>query len=65
MENRRWDSNKGRENICARKGTQGGNNMITPQHPNRRAWREIEDNRTGYQELLVARSNKGGRKIHG
>jgi len=39
--------------------------MITPRHPNRRVWREIEDNRTGYQELLVARSNKGDRKIHG
>jgi len=39
--------------------------MIIPQYPNRRAWKEMEDNRTGHQELLVARSNKGGRKIYG
>ena len=39
--------------------------MITPQHPSRRAWREIEDNRIGHQELLVARSNKRGGKICG
>ena len=45
--------------------TQEGSNTIIPQHSSRRAWREIEDNRIGYQELLVARSNKGGRKICG
>jgi len=37
--------------------------MITPQHPSRRVWREIEDDRIGCQKLLVARSNKGGRTI--
>jgi len=39
--------------------------MIIPQHPSRRAWREIKDDRIGHQELLVARSNKGGGKICG
>jgi len=39
--------------------------MTPPQHPNRRAWREMEDDGTGHQELLVARSNKGSRKIYG
>jgi len=38
--------------------------MITPQHPSRRAQRKMEDNRTGYQELLVARSNEGSGKIY-
>jgi len=53
-------------------GPQEGNNTITPRHPSRRAWypsrraqREIEDGRVDCQELLVARSNKRGRKIHG
>ena len=77
MENRRWDSNdgrkniharkrtQGRNNICARKRTQGRDNIIASQHPSRRAWREIEDNRVGCQELLVARNNKRGGKIYG
>jgi len=28
MGNRRWDSNEERKDIYARRGTQGGNNMI-------------------------------------
>ena len=48
MENRKWDSNEGRKDIHARRRTQGGYNMIVPQHPSRRAWREIEDDRVGH-----------------
>jgi len=65
LKDEEWDSNEGGENICARRGTQRGNNMITPRHPNRRAQREIEDEGTGYKELLVARNNKGSGKICG
>jgi len=39
--------------------------MTAPRHPSRRAWREMEDNRVGHQELLVARSNERGKKICG
>jgi len=39
--------------------------MIAPQYPSRRTWREIEDSRVGHQELLVARSNKGGGEVCG
>jgi len=39
--------------------------MITPWHPNRRAQRKMEDDGTGYKELLVARSNKESGKICG
>jgi len=39
--------------------------MTTPQYPSRRAWRKIEDDRTGYQKLLVARSNERSREICG
>jgi len=34
-------------------------------HPSRRAWRKIEDDRAGYQKLLVAGSNKRNREICG
>ena len=50
MENRRWDSNEGRKDICARRRTQEGDNTIAPQHPSRRAQKEIKDNRVGYQK---------------
>jgi len=30
MGNRGWDSNEGRKDIHARRGTQGGDNMIAP-----------------------------------
>jgi len=48
MKNRKWNSNEGRKNIYARRGTQGGNNMIVLQYPSRRAWRKIKDNRIGH-----------------
>ena len=50
MENRKWDSNEERKDIHARRRTQGGDNTITPQHPSRRAQREMEDDRVGCQE---------------
>ena len=38
--------------------------MVVPRHPSRRVWRKVENNGTGHQKLLVARSNKGGEKIY-
>jgi len=37
--------------------------MTAPQHPSRGAWREMENDGVDHQKLLVARSNKGSRKI--
>ena len=65
MGDRRWNSNEGRKDIHARRRTQGGDNLITPRHSSRRAWREVEDDRIDHQELLVARSNERDRKICG
>ena len=39
--------------------------MTIPRYPSRRAQRKIEDDRTGYQKLLVARSNERSREICG
>jgi len=39
--------------------------MTTPRYPSRRARRKIEDDRTGYQKLLVARNNKKSGEICG
>jgi len=63
MRNRRWGSNEERKDIYTRRRTQGEDNTITLRHASRRAWREIEDDRVGCQELLVARNNKRGGKI--
>jgi len=39
--------------------------MVAPRHPSGRTRRKVEDNRTGHQELLVARSNKRSGEIRG
>ena len=39
--------------------------MTTLQHPSRRAWRKMKDDRAGYQKLLVARNNKRSGEIYG
>ena len=48
MRNRRWNSNKRRKEICVKRETQGGNNMVASQYPSRRAWRKMEDDRIGH-----------------
>jgi len=39
--------------------------MTIPRYPSRRARRKIEDDRTGHQKLLVARSNERSREVCG
>ena len=39
--------------------------MTIPQYPSKRAQRKMENDRTGDQKLLVARSNERSRKIRG
>jgi len=65
MGSRGWNSNEGRKDIHTRRGPQKGNNTIAPQHPSRRAWREMENNGVDWQELLMARNNERGGKICG
>jgi len=39
--------------------------MTTPRYPSRRARRKMEDDRIGYQKLLVAKSNERSREVCG
>jgi len=39
--------------------------MTIPRYSCKRAWRKMEDDRTSYQKLLVARSNERSREICG
>ena len=59
MRNRRWNSNKRRKEIYARRGTQGGNNMVASQYPSRRAWRKMEDDGVMLLENFLQKCSMG------
>jgi len=55
-----------RESIYAKEWeVENGDNLVTLWCADSWTWRKIKDDRVGDEELLVARSNKGHRKIYG
>jgi len=65
MNNREGNSHEGKTNLYARRGTEGGGDMVISQYANRRTWGKIEDNQTDYEKLLVAGSYEGSGKVYG
>ena len=55
---------KERKSICTKRwGVESRNNLVTSWCTSSWIWRKMEDDRVGYKELLVTRSNKRCGKI--